>query len=58
MNKLKILVIDRPIKSNEDIVKDVFRAYGNTYDLIIIPPREDDAECLIQAVSFKKSLEG
>lgn len=56
MQKLKILVIDRPTKENENIVKDVFKVYGWKYDLLIFPPKEDSEECLIQAVSFESKL--
>ncbi|MFH1608757.1 MAG: hypothetical protein ABH951_01910 [Patescibacteria group bacterium] len=56
MEKLKILVIDRTTKENENIVKDVFNVYGHKYDLLVFPPKEESAECLIQAVSFKPQL--
>jgi hypothetical protein len=56
MEKLTILVINRPTKVNENIVKDVFNVYGYKYDLLIFPPKENSEECIIQAVSFKSQL--
>lgn len=55
-NKLRILVINRTTKENENIVKDVFNVFGPNYDLLIFPPKENSEECLIQAVSFKSNL--
>jgi len=56
MDKLTILVVDRPTKEKEDIVKNVFEVYGWQYDLIVFPPKENSNECLIEAVSFKSEL--
>lgn len=56
MEKLTILVINRPTKKNENVVKDIFNVYGRKYDLLIFPPEENSVECLIQAVSFKFGL--
>jgi len=55
-SKLKVLVINRTPKENENVVEDVFRVYGQAYDLIIFPPKEDSGECLIQVVSFRSVL--
>lgn len=55
-DKLKVLVINRTTKENENIVKDVFNVYGWDYDLILFPPKEESGECLIQLVSFQSKL--
>jgi hypothetical protein len=55
-SKLKVLIINRKLKENENVVEDVFGVYGWDYGLIIFPPKEDSGECLIQVVSFQSGL--
>ncbi len=56
MKNLSILLIDRPLKNGENIVKDVFKVYGPKYDLLVFPPKEDDPECRIQIVFYEYDL--
>ncbi len=56
MEKLNILIVDRPLKNGENEVKDIFNVYGKKYDLIMFPSKEDDPECRVQFVSFNYNL--
>lgn len=38
--KLRILVVDRPLKTGEQAVKDIFKPYKENYDVVIFPLKE------------------
>ncbi len=39
--KLKILVINRSLKEGEKPVRDIFDVYGDKYNIIMFPPKEN-----------------
>ena len=39
--KIKVLVVDRPLKSKENPARDIFNIYKEKYDIILFPERED-----------------
>lgn len=53
---LSILLIDRPVKDGQHIIKDVFKVYGPKYGLLVFPPKKDDPECRIQVVFWEYDL--
>lgn len=53
---LSILLIDRPLNGDENVVKDIFMKYSPTYDFIVFPPKSGDEESLIQVVFFEYNL--